>query len=391
MKLVRYMVAATGFMIMILSLTIGNVDSADAASSKPGMELTEVRELEAQSTSSQDWFEYSGKLETTGQVEVKAKVSGVITEAAFTEGSYINEGDILFRIDDSSYKEKVNKAKVKLSEAQTLLAKASASYKRAGSLAQNQLISEQALNDLEVRMKEAFAGLAIAKAEVVLAELELSYTIVKAPISGHLGAATAAVGTVVNIEDELSVLAIISSTPTYVHFDVDSTAARQLLRAVNKEDSISPTVQLLYGEHILSGDVRFVDTQINNSTRTLKLRAEFTGEYPTDHIGDSVTLRLSIPSENSEISIARAAIGTIQDISYVLTFKTDNKFTYTEVELGPVEGKNQIVTNGRRDGYRVLAYANELTRRVADDGFPKLSTDYAAISVGRYVARQWGR
>jgi len=130
---------------------------------------------------------YPAQIYSSKSVNVVARVSGVLQEKFFKEGSFVKKGDILYKIEDDMYKVKVDAAKASVNMSQANFDNASRKWKRVQKLYKNKVVSQENRDNALFAYDEAIAGLSLAKANLHQANIDLDYTNVKAPISGIVG------------------------------------------------------------------------------------------------------------------------------------------------------------------------------------------------------------
>lgn len=361
MKLYKYLTAVSALVLILAVSTFCSArtegNTLDKATAEPAVS-TSV--LIVQPTEIPIWTEYSGRLEAIEQVEVRSRVSGPVTAVYFTEGSTVRQGDPLFQIDPKPYQANVRAAQARLSSARVQAKKAETEWKRAQSLVQSRMISQQQADELMYRHQEAVAAVRTTEAELETRKLELDYTTVKAPIDGRIGARRITLGNLVEAGPSSAVLAVITQLdPIYASFDVDDKFVSQLLPLVYGDNPHNQVhVQLDSNGKVQQGRLQLVENQLDNRTGTLRIRAEFSNADNLLLAGQFVRVRMALAAQEQQISVDPTAIGTNQDQRFVMTLDDNNQAVYTEVELGAQVNGNQIILNGLREGDRVLKFAN---------------------------------
>jgi RND family efflux transporter MFP subunit len=167
-----------------------------------------------------EYDEFTGRFEAVERVEVRPRVSGYVTAARFEQGHAVKKGDILYVIDARPYQATLKHAQAELTRARTQLALASSEGERAEKLLAKRAISQEEFDARTSGSEQAAASLQAAEAAVESAALDLSFTEVRAPISGIVGRAEITAGNLVAAGQTL-LTTLVSVDPIYVSFDGD--------------------------------------------------------------------------------------------------------------------------------------------------------------------------
>ncbi|MCB8822003.1 efflux RND transporter periplasmic adaptor subunit [Microvirga rosea] len=308
------------------------------------------------------WQEFSGRLEAIDRVDLRPRVPGAIQAVHFREGSLVKQGDLLFTIDPDPYRVEVERAEAQVSAAEARIAFARSELDRGMKLTANQTITQRDLDTRENNLREAEASLRAAKAAVTTARLNLSYTEVRAPISGRVGKIEVTAGNLVNGGSGAPVLtSIVSTNPIYVSFDADE---RTVLRALemlptegDRRDHLARIpVEMRSGpaEKIVSGRLQLINHTVSGASGTVQLRAVF--DNASDHLmpGQFARVRLGQAKTTPALVVPERAVGVDQDKKYVLVVDPNQKATYREVKLGAAVDGGRIVTSGLNPGERII-------------------------------------
>ncbi len=226
--------------------------------------------------------EYAGSTEGSREVEVRAQVGGILMRQNYMDGAAVSQGQVLFQIDPRPYQATLDQAKAQLQQAQAQLLSAERNWKRVGALFQSQAISGKDYDDAQGAYEAAQAGVALAKAQVKTAQLNLDYTSVKAPISGITGQKIASEGSLVTAGAETSLLARISQLdPIYVDFsypDADFMRQKELFThcGIPPESQKHLETVMKFGDgtaYAPKGFVDFTGMTVDRQTGTISARA----------------------------------------------------------------------------------------------------------------------
>lgn len=337
---------------ILLFLSACQNDSADAptqanAGAPPPPAVTTAQVLEEEV---ELWEIYTGRLESAEMVELRPRVSGYIDKVIFTEGSYVKKGDLLFKIDDEPFKAEVRRLEAELKSSQAQIALSERDVKRASSLKQTNAISQEQVDNRNTQLIKARADADSIEAALHNAKLNLGYTDVTAPISGHISRANITQGNYVS--QGVSILtSIVSSAEIHAYFDVDEETFMSLGQTKNIDggSQIGAKAELqLAGEssypHI--GEVDFIDNQIDPLTGTIRLRAAFSNNDGKLTSGMFARIRMKVGPSSQAILIDEKAISSDLNNKYVLVVNENNISEYRAVQLGDRKGALRIIKSG---------------------------------------------
>jgi membrane fusion protein (multidrug efflux system) len=203
---------------LVTACSKGESQTAQAgADQQPPPQQVKVMELQPRDLPAQ--FEYVGRLEALREIEIRPRITGLIVERLFNEGSRVMAGETLFRLDAAPFVARKRVAEATLAEAKARLKQTEREVKRLTPLAREQAVSQRDLDDALSNRDLARAAVALAEAELMQAQLELDYTHVDAPIAGRIGLALQVEGSLVSPTS--GVLAYLTQTdPIYVRFSI---------------------------------------------------------------------------------------------------------------------------------------------------------------------------
>jgi multidrug efflux system membrane fusion protein len=334
--------------------------AAPAAAAAPPAVPVKVATVETRSVTT--WQEFSGRLEAVDRVQLRPRVAGSIQSVHFQEGGLVKAGDLLFRMDPEPYQAAVSQAEGLVASAQARLELANTEFERGKTLAGNSTISKSDLAQRKSTQGDATAALQSAQAGLKVAQLNLEYTEIKAPISGRVGRIDVSIGNLIAGGSASTPLTtIVSIDPIYASFDVSEDFVASVLsklpvdNGVTAIDRIPVEVATLAADaKPVRGKLQFVDNQVNAASGTIRVRAEF--ENPEGRLipGQFVRVRMGQPEAENRLMISERAIGTDQDRKFVFAVNDANTVDYRPVELGTVVDGMRIVENGLQPGDRIV-------------------------------------
>jgi len=309
------------------------------------------------------WDEFTGRVEPVESVELRPRVSGYIDKVNYAEGQEVKKGDVLFTIDDRSYKAELARAEADLARARSQAELSRSEASRARKLADQQAISTETWEQRKAAADQAAADVLAAQAAVETARLNQDWTRVRSPIDGRAGRALVTAGNLVSAGDAASVLTtVVSQDKVFVYFDADEgTFLRyaQMARTgerPSERDGALPARIGLVGEdgYPHTGRVDFLDNQIARTTGTIRVRAVLDNAQRLFTPGLYARVQLLGSGEFKAVLIDEKAVLTDQDRKYVYVVDKEGKAQRRDVELGRTADGLRIVSNGLAAGDKVI-------------------------------------
>ena len=335
----------------LVLVACGNTEPTNQPSAPIDPQVSVARVVNERIT---EWDEFTGRLQAPQTVTLIPRVSGYIENVLFEEGAVVGKGDVLFRIDPRAFKAEVDRLKAELQSAESAFIQAQNDFTRAETLSEQRAVSIEILDGRLARKQQTSATVASVSAALALAELDLSYTQVTAPISGRASYALITEGNFVTA-GQSALTSLVSMDKMYAYFDVDEQTylkyaqlAESGKRSDTRDVAANPVYMALASEinfeHI--GNVDFVDNAVNQQTGTIRIRATFPNH---DHaLLPGLFARVKLTGSNSYqgILIDEKAIGTDLNRKFVLVVDQDNQLEYRNVVLGEKINGLRIITDG---------------------------------------------
>ena len=297
---------------------------------------------------------YIARVEAIKSVDLKPQISGYVEKVLFQEGSLVNEGDILFIIEQKRYLANVELRQAELASAKASLVRAEIDYNRQKSLSKQNYASKATLDTSESNYLQAKAAVAQAQANLELAKIDLDYTEIKAPITGYIGKAMVTEGNYVNSSTE-SLARIVQTDPIRVAFAVTD---KDMLSAQNsnlKDQPLQTELVLPNGQVLVNHlKSRFSDNEIDPSTATITLYAEYENDKGLLIPGNYVDIRIGNKEPQMAILVPQAALAQDEHGNYVMTVNNDNVTEQKRVVLGDVIEDSQVVLEGLSGDDKVI-------------------------------------
>jgi len=305
-----------------------------------------------------EWDEFTGRFDAVEAVDVRARVSGYLTEVKFTDGEDVKEGDLLFTIDPRPFERALDQAKAQLNQATVSVSNAKLDVERGRPLLKRDYISKKAFDDRENIQRDAEALVKIAEARVKAAELELSFCRITAPISGRMSRTLVTPGNFVSgggSDTGSTILTtIVKQDPIYIYFDVSENNAlkyQRLSQAQGKgaQGFIGATVGVGLPDEIgfpHAAKLDFLENRLDHGTGTLRARAVLPNKDRFFSPGMFARVRLQGSPEYTALLLPDEAIGTDQATRFVYVVGDDNIPVRRTVELGPMDDGLRVVRKG---------------------------------------------
>ncbi|MBD1582321.1 efflux RND transporter periplasmic adaptor subunit [Pseudoalteromonas sp. S16_S37] len=293
-----------------------------------------------------DWFTYTTRLESPQQVELRPRVTGLISSVEFKEGDLVQRGDILFKLDKRTFLAQVSELKAQILKAQAALQQAHSESARAQRLRKQKAISAEEAEARTSVTAQREAELAALRASLELAELKVEFTEIRSPITGKISNALFTEGNTVKA-NETVLTSIVSTDRLYAYFDIDERTWNSHFAAIPKVAQLPVKLQLLgTQQQSQQGVIDFVDNAIDERSGTLRVRATFNNDDKRLLPGAFARISLSTGRNDKKTVVPDRAVGTDLKNRFVLVMDKDNTLQYRKVELGKRYGELRAITGG---------------------------------------------
>jgi multidrug efflux system membrane fusion protein len=295
-----------------------------------------------------------GTVEPLANVSIKPRVDGQIVEVAFKEGDFVEEGSVLFRLDERMVKAQIGQAEANIARDQAALRDAEATLERRQSLIANKIVSQAALDQARFAVDGFKASIAASRALLDTQKTQLDYLTIRAPISGRTGSLTAKLGATVRSQDANALVTINQTKPITVAFSVPQGELAALRRALTSKAGADIKVPGGTRPTIVQGTIAFVDNQVDRTTGTItaKVVAENADEvlWP----GQSVEVALTVEVKAKTLSVPATAVLPAQQGMIAWVIGADNKATPRTVTVMRIVGQTAYLADGVTVGERVV-------------------------------------
>jgi len=334
-----------------------NAASAAAQASDPDVSIVTVRPQPRALVR-----ELPGRIAPTRVSDVRPRVSGIVVERLFSQGSEVKAGDPLYRIDPRPFEVEVQSSEAALAKAVAAFDQASQQARRIATLTSQRATSEAENEKAIGAMRQAEAEVAGRQAEVARARLNLSYATIGAPIDGVVGAALVSEGALV-VQNETNLATIQQLDPIYADFTQSVTELNHLRRSLESGelDRIAPDaarVRLVLDDgavYAVSGKLLFSEAKVDAHTGQVTLRGEFPNPKRELLPGMYVRVLIEQGIDTDAIAVPQQAIQRNGGGgSEVFVVKDDNRVAVQAVRTGSVQDGQWFVTEGLKAGDRVV-------------------------------------
>ncbi len=312
-------------------------------------------------------LEYSARTQGSKETVVRARVGGILLKRNYIEGAKVNEGDVLFEIDPEPYKVALQQAQAKLAQTKAQLTAAESQWKRISKLFEERIVSEKSRDEAKANLEALEASLKLAQAEVDSAQLNLDYTTVTAPIAGVTSMEAVSEGSLISVNDQLTTITQLD--PIYVIFSASENELFKLASMVEKGLIVNTSTINSIGQRKLNAQVRynngklyseigeidFINSSIDETTGTLKLRAKFPNPDKKLIPGQFVRLRLGNIVRKDAITVPQEAVMQGAKGAFVYRLSSQNMVESVMIETGvQTEDGRWIVDEGLKEGDVVI-------------------------------------
>ena len=305
-------------------------------------------------------LEFAGRVAGFHDVEVRARVNGLLLKRDYAEGTRVTRGQPLFEIDPAPYRVALSRAQAALLQAQATLRRREADFARADELFQSHVSAAQQHDEALAARDQARAGAQLAQADVDAANLNLSYTTVSAPVPGVTSLQSPPVGSLVQAQQTL-LTTITQIDPAYVNFSVSDEEDQAIQTINNRRDkpitNADLTVELQFGSgrtYPRPGRIDATSHRVDAQTGTIRIRAVFANPDGALLPGQFVRVHVQGISISHAIVIPFRAVSQGPQGPTVYVVDANGDAEIRPVRLGTEIGGGWVAEDGLRDGDRVV-------------------------------------
>jgi multidrug efflux system membrane fusion protein len=319
-----------------------------------------------------------GTVTPLANVTVRTQISGQLVEVGFKEGQEVAKGDFLAQIDPRPYQATLDNALGQQARDQAQLENAKRDLARYSRLVTENSIAQQQRDTQEALVKQLTGTVASDQAQVDMAKLNLAYCRIVAPVSGRVGLRQVDAGNYVQVSDPNGIVVITQLKPISVIFSLPEDNLAPIIKRLRAGASLAVVAYDRGGKIKLdTGTLATFDNQIDTSTGTFKLRAQFDNSAETLFPNQFVNVQLLVDTLTGVAVMPTAAVQRGAPGTFVYALKPDGTVAVQKIALGPGSAERVVVTEGLKPGDRVVTDGADKLR----DG-AKVTTPAAPASDG---------
>ncbi|MFZ2491567.1 MAG: efflux RND transporter periplasmic adaptor subunit [Thermoanaerobaculia bacterium] len=367
--------------VMLGPIVVAAALSACKPPAPPQMPPPEVRVVTLTTAPVELTTELPGRTLASAVAEIRPQVNGLILERRFVEGSNVAKGSVLYQIDPAPYRSAYDQAAAALANAQAALPALRSRAERMGQLASIDAVGKQDAADAQAALERGEAAVAAARAALEGARINLSYTPLRAPISGRIGRSNVTIGAMVTAYQPMPLATVQQLDPIYV--DVTQSSAdllrlRKLFSAgtLRAEDSMRQRVRLVLEDgtpYPHEGTFQFRDVTVDPATGSVMLRMVFRNPQHDLLPGMYVRAVISEGVEDRAILVPQQAVTrNAKGEAVAMVVGGGDKVEERIIQVGAARGNRWVVTGGLNPGDRVIVEGQQKVR----PGVPVKSTEF---------------
>lgn len=302
---------------------------------------------------------YTARTVGSREVEVRARVGGIVLKRRYQEGGAVKQGQPMFLIDPEPVRARLASARAEVAVAKARLEEARRQNDRVVPLFEKNAVSQSRRDEVVSAFEVAQANHAAAESNLRMAQLDLEYTDVRAPISGLTSREVLSEGSLVSTEQSNSLLTkIVQVDPLYIEFSVpEGEAAMIRANLAPANGQAAPKVKLLLEngkEYPDSANVTFVDNAVEVTSGTVRVRAVLSNPEAKLIPGQFIRARVEGVQLSNAVAVPRKAVMSSAQGSFIWIVNNEKKVEFRPVQLGRTVGNDIVVTEGLAAGDRYI-------------------------------------
>ena len=329
----------------------GPTASAAPPAAAPAVPITEGR---AETRDVPIWLSGIGSVQPLNAVTVKVRVDGQLDRVTFTEGQDVHKGDVLAQIDSRSFRAQLKQAQANKAKDEAQLANARLDLERSTRLEARGVASKQTLDTQRAQVTALEAAVEADQAAIDMTQLQLEFSTVTAPLDGRAGLRLVDPGTVVHASDANGLVTITQMQPIAVLLTVSQDELPEVLAAMVRGDPAVVAYTRGGERPLATGKLVFVDSQVDQATGHIKLKALFDNSDRALWPGEFVDARVQVATLMNATVVPAKAIERGQNGTYVFRIKPDDTAEVCPVTVSHVSEGTAIIADGLAPGDRIV-------------------------------------
>ncbi|MFC7688970.1 efflux RND transporter periplasmic adaptor subunit [Paeniroseomonas aquatica] len=297
-----------------------------------------------------------GTVQALNTITIRAQVDGQLVEIGFIEGQMVKRGDVLARIDPRSYQAALDQAIAKKAQDEAQLANARLDLQRYVTLARNEGVSRQQQDTQRAQVAQFEALVASDQGAIDAAQTQLSFTTIRSPIDGRVGLRLVDQGNLVRSGDATGIVTVSQLQPIAATFTLPQQEIGRVLEALGRGsvpvEALRPAGGGAGNAAPITGELLTIDSAVDATTGTIKLKATFGNEDGRLWPGAFVTVRLRVDTVNDAVTVPLVAVQRGPDGAYAFVLKADNTVEQRPLQLGVLTASEAVVRRGVEPGRR---------------------------------------
>lgn len=315
------------------------------------------------------YLEYPAAVQGAVDLEIRPQVSGALEQVLVNEGALVHAGQPLFKINALPFVEQLNNAKANQRAAEAAVLNAQLEVDKLIPLVQNKVVSDFQLKTAKTAHQIALANVAQAKASVGTAQINLGYTLIKAPVSGYIGRLPKKQGSLVSPADPIALTNLSDVHEVHVYFSlgeadfINFKAKYPSATTAGNLKNLAAVSLVLSDNSVYAqqGKIDMIDGQFDKNTGSITLRASFPNASGLLRSGNTGKVRLSLEHQNAML-VPQSATVEVQDKVFVYTVDAQNKVAKQPIKVIGTSGTNYLIKEGLKSGDRIVSKGMEILK-----------------------------
>ncbi len=344
-------------LLFILLIPVTGCQDKAATPIKKGRQAVPVTIVEATRKTVPYKLQAVGNVEPMASVDVQSQVGGQIIEQKISDGQYVKEGDVLFRLDPRPFEMVILESRAKLDRDRAMYNKAKEDLRRYSTLKQKDVVAQEQYDDTYSQLKSLEGTIALNQATLERSQLDLEFATIRASISGRVGNVLLHKGNVIKANDDRILCVINQIQPIYVSFALPE---RYLAEVITRQKASPLPVEVQFGGNgespprILRGRLAAIDNAVDTTTGTIRLRALFANTQSLLWPGLFLRTSLVLRTLENALFVPSAAVLDGLNGPYVYVVGQGNKVQPRNVKTGLLIDGFTVIDEGLETGEKVV-------------------------------------